>query len=85
MTLTNLHNRAAMVQTTVSERRMYASMMRTLNNDKLPYYRGSIRMRFHFGRFLATQYMLPENGQYGLEEYESMIKESQFQGLITAE
>lgn len=57
--------------------------MRTLS--KLPYHRGSVRMRFHFGRFVATQYMLPENGRYSLQEYESMVKESQFQGLTTDE
>lgn len=29
--------------------------------------------------------MLPENGFYDLEDYETMIQESQFQGLTTNE
>lgn len=53
--------------------------------SKLPYYHGSIQMRIHFGRFLATQYMVPESGSYELEEYETMIKEFQFQGVVTNE
>lgn len=70
-------------QSRSSERRIHAGILRTLS--RLPYYRGSIKLRFHFGRFLATQYMLPEDGLYDLDEYESMTKESQYQGLITQE
>ena len=65
------------------EHNVYSAILETIN--KLPYFRGHINLRFHFGRFLATQYMLPENGEYVLEDYESMMEESQFQGMITEE
>ena len=53
--------------------------------EKLRYYRGSIEMRIHHGRLLATQFRSTDTGMYDLEDYEFMLKESQFQAHVTDE
>ena len=70
-------------QTMESEETAGKSLLQTLK--KLHYYRGNIQMRIRLGTFLATQYKKPKDGNYELDEYESMIKESQFFGQVTQE
>lgn len=70
-------------QTGDSEKRVRRLVLRALL--KLHYFRGHIRMRLRFGEFLAQQFRQPKDGMYSLEEYEDMIKESQFAGYVTQE
>lgn len=71
------------VQTGLSTERLRTLMFTTLR--KLHYYRGSIQMRIRIGTFLVSQYRAPKDGYYELEEYEKMIQQSQFEGLVTQE
>lgn len=73
------------LQNSVSSERLRSAVFRTLN--KLHYYRGHIQIRIRLGIFLVDQYKAPDEryGVYDLEEYEDMIKESQFSGEVTQE
>lgn len=71
------------IQTVAGEGKARALLMLILK--KLHYYRGSVKMRIRLGTFLVIQFRQPKDGHYELEEYEDMIKESQFIGQVTEE
>lgn len=70
-------------QTVNSEQTALNACMQIIR--ELHYYRGNISMRIRLGRFLATQYMEPKDGQYLVEDYENMISMTQFRGRVTHE
>ena len=53
--------------------------------SKLHYYRGHLRLRIHLGTFLATHYKISSNEDYPLDDFNEMIKQSQFAGEVTPE
>lgn len=59
------------------------AIMKTIS--KLHYYRAHIDFRVRLGTFIAVEYMQPSNGRYKLDEFVSMIAQSQFTGLVTDE
>ena len=53
---------------------------------KLHYYRGNLEMRVRLGTFLASRYKTPPpDGLYELKDFESMIADPTFIGLVTQE
>ncbi|KAK4547295.1 hypothetical protein LTR36_000950 [Oleoguttula mirabilis] len=76
-------SRYAGIQTVLNFERLRSLIFKTLR--KMHYYRGSVQMRIRLGTFLVTQYREPQGGSYELEEWESMIVQSQFEGKVTHE
>ena len=75
------------MQTLLSHEHLRTSVMRALS--KLHFYRGHIQMRVRLGVFLVNRYVEPKDGVtdgvYELEEYESMMRQSQFSAEVTQE
>jgi hypothetical protein len=52
---------------------------------KLHYYRGHLRLRIRLGTFLATHYRISPHESYTIDDFNEMIKQSQFGGEVTPE
>jgi len=52
---------------------------------KLHYYRGHLKLRIRLGTFLATHYRISPHESYTLDDFNEMIKQSQFGGEVTPE
>ena len=52
---------------------------------KLYYYRGHLRLRIRLGTFLATHYRISPHESYTIDDFNEMIKQSQFGGEVTPE
>jgi hypothetical protein len=53
--------------------------------SKLHYYRGHLRLRIRLGTFLATHYRISTHESYPIDDFNEMIKQSQFAGEVTPE
>jgi hypothetical protein len=53
--------------------------------SKLHYYRGHLRLRIRLGTFLATHYRISPHENYPIDDFNEMIKQSQFAGEVTPE
>ena len=69
--------------TTTSEEATRSSILKML--PKLHYFHGSLHKRIRLGTFLVGQIKRSEDNRYDLDEYQSMIKASQFTGRVTQE
>jgi hypothetical protein len=59
------------------------SIMRMI--AQLHYYRGHLTFRIRLGTFLATHYRATEDGRYTVDDFRSMLQQSQFVGEVTPE
>lgn len=59
------------------------TIMRMISN--LHYYRGHLRLRIRLGTFLATHYRISTDESYTMDDFNEMIKQSQFAGEVTPE
>ncbi|OQO04834.1 hypothetical protein B0A48_07851 [Cryoendolithus antarcticus] len=53
--------------------------------SRLHFYRGHLDLRIRLGRFLMTQYKMPVDGSYSFEDFQGMLKQTQFRGEVTME
>lgn len=58
-------------------------IMRMISN--LHYYRGHLRLRIRLGTFLATHFRISSHESYPMDDFNDMIKQSQFAGEVTSE
>ena len=53
--------------------------------SRLHFYRGQLRLRIRLGKFLATHYKISATDDYTINEFNEMVKQSQFAGEVTPE
>lgn len=75
--------RALILQSSSGTKHAKRRLMTTL--QRLHYYCGHLGMRVRLGRFIATQYRLPQDGMYSIEDFQDMLQQSQFAGDVTPE
>ena len=71
-------------QTACNQARLRDMLLKSIS--KLHYRRGCLEMRVRLGTFLAFQYRQPrDDGLYDLKEFEAMMAQSEFIGVVTQE
>ena len=53
--------------------------------DRIRYYKGNVGLQFRLGTFILSRYRQPPNGGWTFEEFESMLKEEQFEAFVSQE
>ena len=67
----------------LNAKRMREITLRLL--DRLRYYKGNLTLQFRLGAFVLQRYRPPPSAGWPFEDLEKMLKEQQFEGMVSQE